>query len=175
MCCSRCVALRFAGEPWAIPAYPYLAAIGVALAAIDLDVHRLPDAIVLPSYPVLAALLAWRAGASVTGRRSVRAGIGAVALGAFYLVPGLLGGMGMGDVKLAALLGAALAWLGWGALAVGVVRGVPGRWAWAVVLLLWRRAGRRSRVPFGPWMILGAAIGVAVGEQLWSLYLGTFS
>lgn len=169
------VAVRFAGQPWSIPAYAYLAAIGVALAAIDLDVHRLPDAVVLPSYPVLAALLALASWGVDDWQALGRAGIGAVVLGAFYLVPGLLGGMGLGDVKLAPILGAALAWLGWGALAVGAFAAFLVGGAWAVVLLLGRRAGRRSRVPFGPWMILGAAIGVAVGEQLWNLYLGTFS
>ncbi len=52
------VALRFLELPWAVPAYLYLAAIGVALALIDIDVRRLPDPIVLPSIAVVAVLLA---------------------------------------------------------------------------------------------------------------------
>ncbi len=43
---------------------------------------------------------------------------------------------------------------------------------WSIGLMVVRKAGRRSRIPFGPWMILGAAIGVAAGEGLWELYLG---
>lgn len=168
------VAWRFADLAWAMPAYLYLAAIAVALAAIDLDVRRLPDAIVLPGYPVLAALLAVASWGTGDWPALVRAAIGAGALIAFYLVPALFGGMGLGDVKLAGLLGAALAWLGWGPLVVGAFAAFVLGGLWAIGLMLVRGAGRRSTVPFGPWMLLGCAVGVAVGAPLWNAYLGTF-
>ena len=104
-----------------LPAYLYLAAIGVTLAMIDFDVRRLPDSIVLPSY-VVSVLLLMPAGA-VTGDWWVaaRALLGMAALWIIYFVLALAypNGMGFGDVKLAGLLGLYLGWLGWGALLIG--------------------------------------------------------
>ena len=169
------VVLRFwTDQPWAVPAYLYLGAIAVALALIDLDVHRLPDAIVLPAYPVVAVLLAAASWGSGDWGSLLRAVIGAAALFAFY---GLLwvvypAGMGRGDVKLAGVVGGALAGLGWGSLVVGAFAAFLVGGVFAIGLLLLRRAGRKSGIPFGPWMILGAAIGIGWGEALWSAYLG---
>ncbi|WP_182114161.1 MULTISPECIES: A24 family peptidase [unclassified Actinotalea] len=157
----------------ALPAYLYLAAIAVALALIDVDVHRLPDAIVLPAYPVVAVLLSIATWATGDWGALGRAALGGLAL---LLLYGILfvahpGGMGLGDVKLAGVLGLALGWLGWGALAVGAFAAFLVGGAFAVALLLAGRAGRRSGIPFGPWMLVGAAIGIGWGEALWAAYL----
>lgn len=167
------VALRL-GWSWALPAYLYLAALGLALALIDLDTHRLPDVLVLPAYPVLTALLVLASWAEGDWAALLRAVIGGAALWALYFVLMVIrpGGMGYGDVKLAGVLGAALGWLGWGPLAVGGFGAFLLGGSFAIGLLLAGRAGRASRVPFGPWMVLGAAIGVAVGAPVWSAYLG---
>ena len=158
----------------ALPAFLYLAAIGVALTMIDIDVHRLPNAIVLPSYVVAAVLLT--VPAAVTGEWSqlLRAALGGLVLFAFYFALAFVypAGMGFGDVKLAGILGACLAWLGWGTLVIGAFAAFLVGGLFAVGLLLAGRATRRSGIPFGPWMILGAAVGFAVGEPLWSAYLG---
>jgi leader peptidase (prepilin peptidase)/N-methyltransferase len=161
-------------QPWAIPAFAYLAAVGVALALIDLDTQRLPNALVLPSYPVLAALLALASWGTGDWPALLRALIGGTALWVVYFALCLAHprGMGFGDVKLAGLLGGALAWIGWGAFAVGAFGAFLLGGFYAIGLLLTRRAGRRSGIPFGPWMLLGAAVGVAVGEPLWAAYLG---
>ncbi len=158
----------------ALPAFWYLAAIGVALTLIDVDTHRLPNAIVLPSYGVVAVLLAIASAVSGDWWAMVRAAVGGVGLYLFYFAPNLVkpGAMGFGDVKLAGILGGALAWLGWGAFAVGAFAAFVAGGAYAVVLMLSRRARRGSRLPFGPWMVVGAAVGVAAGEPLWSAYLG---
>lgn len=168
------VTWRFLDTPGLIPACLYLAAIGVALALIDLDLHRLPDAIVLPSYPVLAALLALASWAEHDWAALLRALIGGAVLLAFYAVLAVAwpGGMGWGDVKLAGLLGAALGWLGWGALVVGAFGAFLLGGLFSIGLMALRRAGRRTGIPFGPWMILGAAVGMAAGEQAWAAYLG---
>jgi len=79
--------------------------------------------------------------------------------------------MGFGDVKLAGVLGAGLAWLGWGPLVVGGFAAFLLGGAYGVALILSGRGGLRTGVPFGPWMVLGAALGVAVGEPVWSAYL----
>ncbi len=168
------VALRFAGTPAVLPVLLYLAAISVALALIDIDVHRLPDAIVLPSYAVVGAGLV--AASAVTGSWTAlpRAAIGAAALFAFYFLLMVIrpGGMGFGDVKLAGVLGACLGWFGWGALVVGAFSAFLLGGIFSIALILGGRAGRRSGIPFGPWMILGSWVGLAAGEALWSAYLG---
>ncbi len=163
----------YVGPSWDLPAYLYLVAIGVALAAIDMDVHRLPDVITLPSYPVVAALLA--VGAAPDGEWGAygRALLCGLLLLAFYLVLVLVypRGMGLGDVKLAGLLGMYLGWVGWGAFAVGAFGAFVVGGLYSSVLLMTGRAGRRSSIPFGPWMLVGTALGVAVGQPVWQAYL----
>lgn len=166
------LALRL-GADAALPAYLYLGAVGLALALIDLDVRRLPDALTLPSYPVAAVLLG---GAALLGSSSgspLRALCGALAMGAIYggLWLAVPGGMGFGDVKLSALLGAYTAWLGWGPWAVGLFGGFLLGGLWAVGLLLLGRAGRKSKVPFGPFMLAGVLLAVLVGQRLADAYL----
>ncbi len=155
-------------------AFLYFAAISIALTLIDLDTRRLPDAIVLPAYPVLAILLttAWLLGAP--WEALVRAAIGGAALFAFYFVLRVArpGGMGGGDVKLAGVIGIVLGWVGWGPLVVGAFAAFVFGGVFGVALLLMRRATRTTAVPFGPWMILGAWTGILVGEQVAGGYLG---
>ena len=157
---------RFGGQAgWSLlPAYLYLGAIGAALTLIDLDVHRLPDLIVLPSYPVAFLLLL--VPTVVTGEwgallRGVLAGL---ALFVGYLVLALVspggGGLGLGDVKLAGVLGLLLGWLGWGPAVVSVLAAFVIGGLIAVLLLLAGRASRSSHVAFGPSMILGAWVAV---------------
>lgn len=173
-------ALLFAGVAvvfgWSLatPAYAYLAAIAVALTLIDLDVHRLPNAIVLPAYPVSAALLVLASWGADNWGALLRAVLGGVILWVFYflLMVAKPGGMGFGDVKLAGILGAYLAWIGWGALVVGAFGAFVLGGIFSIGLLISGRAGRRTAVPFGPWMLLGAGLGIVVGEAAWSAYLG---
>jgi leader peptidase (prepilin peptidase)/N-methyltransferase len=99
------VAARF-GWSWALPAYLYLAAVAIALAAIDLDVMRLPDKIVLPSYSVAPLLFIPAAVAGGSWDAVIRSLIAATLFYALYrLLAVLPNGMGGGDVKLAPLLG----------------------------------------------------------------------
>ena len=170
------VAARFGLSP-ELPAYLYLAAIAVALAMIDLDVKRLPNAIVLPSYVVGAALLlpaivvdgAWAAG--------LRALLAAVALWAGYFALAQLkpGAMGYGDVKLAGVLGLYLGWLGWGSVLIGTFTGFLLGGLVGVALIAVRRAGRRSALAFGPFMLAGALVAVFFAGPLASWYLSLFT
>lgn len=168
------VVLRFGGsEPWAVPAYAYLAAVGLALALIDLATHRLPDVLVLPSYVVVGALLVVASALGDSWGALVPAVVGGVGLVAAYFVMALAypGGMGLGDVKLAGVLGLALGWVGWGALVIGAFAAFLLGGVFAVLLMVTGRAGRRSGIPFGPWMLLGAGVGIGWGERLWAGYL----
>lgn len=161
------------GVRWSLPAWMYLSAVAVALALIDLDVHRLPDAIVLPSYPIALVLLGVADGLDGHLDALGRALLGAALLGGLYLALHLVrpDGMGFGDVKLAGVLGLYLGHLGWGPLAVGgflafLLGGVVGG---AVVLV--RRSGRGSRIPFGPFMLVGAFVALLAGDALSDGYL----
>jgi leader peptidase (prepilin peptidase)/N-methyltransferase len=157
----------------ALVAFLWLAGVTVALAVIDLEHHRLPNAIVLPSYAVGGALLA--ASSILVGDWSaiVRAAIGLASLFAFYLIAALSypGGMGFGDVKLAGVLGLYLAWLGWGEFAVGAFAAFLLGGVFAVVLLVTRRVQRTGGIPFGPWMLAGTWVGVFAGGTVATAYL----
>jgi len=154
----------------------WFAGIAIALTAIDLDTHRLPDRIVLPSYAVLAALLGTAALLTGDGEGAARAAAGAGILFAFYLALALISprGMGMGDVKLAGVIGLMLGWVGWAALAVGALAAFLLGGLAAVALILARRARRTTGIPFGPWMLGGAWIGILLGEPIARGYLALF-
>ncbi|MGN7190652.1 MULTISPECIES: A24 family peptidase [unclassified Curtobacterium] len=151
----------------------YLMAVSVALALIDLDVHRLPNAIVLPAYVVCAVLLVARSALTGDWAALVRGGIGLVAMGGGYLALAVAvpGGMGLGDVKLAGVLGLVLAYLGWGPLAVGASGAFLLGGTFAIGLLATGRARRGTGIPFGPWMLGGAWLGVFLGQPVLDAYL----
>jgi leader peptidase (prepilin peptidase)/N-methyltransferase len=165
------ITMRF-GLSAQLPAFLYLAAIGVTLAMIDFDVRRLPDSIVLPSY-VIGVLLLMPAGA-VTGEWWVatRALIGMAALWTIYFLLALAypKGMGFGDVKLAGILGLYLGWLGWGALLIGgfgafLIGGLGGS-----ALIATGRASRSTAIPFGPSMIAAAVLAVFLAVPITNWY-----
>lgn len=151
----------------------YLAAVSVALAAIDIDVKRLPDRIVLPSYAVGVVLLLATALVGGDWVAFARAAAGAGLLFAFYLVLALLkpGGMGMGDVKLAGVLGLFLGQLGWAELVVGAAAAFLLGGLAGIVILISRRGGRGTAIPFGPWMLAGAWVGIFAGAPIAHAYL----
>ncbi len=172
-------ALLFAGVTarvgigWDLPAFLYLAAIGVALTLIDIDVKRLPNAIVLPSYGVVALLLLLPAVADAAWSAYLRALFAMAILYVVYLALALVypGGMGFGDVKLAGVLGLYLGWVGWAAVTVGLFAPFFLGAAASLVLIAARRAGRKSEIPFGPYMIVGALVALLWGPPLVEAYL----
>lgn len=152
---------RFAGHA-ELPAYLYLAAIGTLLAFVDVAVKRLPDPFTLPSYLLGPALLGV---AVLAGGRPVRLGhalIGLAVLWALYAVQHLFapGQIGWGDVKLSGVLGLYLGWLGAPAWWLGVLAGFVLGGLYAAGLLLTRRGTRRTEIPFGPFMLVGALAGI---------------
>lgn len=167
------LALRFGLDP-VLPAYLYLAAAGVALALIDLDTRKLPNALVLPSYPVAGVLLVL---ATLLGSDSgslLRAAMGGVAMYAFYfaLVFAYPKGMGFGDVKVAGVLGLYTGWLGWGVWAVGLFGGFLIGGVLSIGLLAVKKAGRKTKIPYGPSLLLGVLLAILVGQPLFDAYLG---
>lgn len=165
-----------AGAAAVLLAFLYLASISIALAMIDLDTHRLPDRIVLPAYVVGAVLLTAGGVLGGDGAALVRAGIGLLTLGLLYLALALAypGGMGFGDVKLAGVLGLFLGFVGWPELAVGAFSAFILGGLFSIVLLATRRAARKSGIPFGPWMLIGAWCGIFFGAPIGAAYLSLF-
>jgi leader peptidase (prepilin peptidase)/N-methyltransferase len=167
---------RFGWSP-ELPAYLYFASVGLALAAIDLDTKRLPNVLTLPSYLVVGVLLLIPVAVDGDWSAYLRAWLAALALFSFYFVLVLIypAGMGLGDVKLAGVLGLVLGWLGWGQLAIG---GFLGFFLGAVVgggLMLVGRARRKSKIPFGPFMLAGALTTILWGEALWDGYMSVMT
>lgn len=140
-----------------LPAATYLVTAGTALAVVDRATRRLPNPIVLGSYPIEAALLVLASSTEGTWEPLGRAAIGAVAMGGFFLAIalGLPGQLGMGDVKLAGLYGMGLAWWGWPSLATGVLAA----WVLAALYALARGVGgRRGALAFAPFLLAGALV-----------------
>jgi leader peptidase (prepilin peptidase) / N-methyltransferase len=147
---------------WELPAYLYLAAVSLALGAIDLATRRLPNALTLPAYPIFGGLLLLPAIAEGLWASYARALLGGLSLFAIYLLLALLNpaGMGLGDVKLSGVLGAALAWFGWSVWVVGACAAFLLAAVVGGALLITRRAGRGSLIPFGPFMVAGTFFGI---------------
>jgi len=142
-------------------AFAMLALACALLVVIDLAVYRLPDVIVGPMYPILLVALTVQTAVDGDWSRLGRAAAAGAVLALGYLVLALLvpSGLGLGDVKLAGLLGAFLGWAGWPNVLVGTLAAFTLNGIVAAVLLLSRHATRKSATAFGPWMVAGAAIG----------------
>jgi leader peptidase (prepilin peptidase)/N-methyltransferase len=140
----------------------------VAISVIDLRYQIIPDAITLPGIP--AGVLASLASHRVSWLESV-AGI---LLGAGLFVAVIVlsrGGMGGGDLKLGAMLGA---FLGWQALIVALFVAIVLGGASALVLLASGRLARKDAIPFGPFLALGGAVALFWGDAIVAWYLGGF-
>jgi leader peptidase (prepilin peptidase) / N-methyltransferase len=154
---------------WAELAGYAILSLGCALLfVIDLAALRLPDRIIGPLYlAIFAALAAAALGAGQPGRLG-RAALAAAILLAVYFVLALISpsGLGLGDVKLAGVLGAFLGWLGWSQALAGTLAAFLLSGAVAIILLIATRANRRTAFPFGPLMIAGAAVGAGIGPAI---------
>jgi leader peptidase (prepilin peptidase)/N-methyltransferase len=155
-------------------AFLFFAVVSVVLSVIDIRTHRLPNAIVLPSYVVSFVLFTLACVLGEDWGALLRAAVSMIVLFAFYALLRAIrpGGMGGGDVKLAGLIGIQLGWLGWGSVVVGTLGAFLLGGLFAVILLLTRRAGRRTSIPFGPWMLAGSWLGIAAGEPISRWYTG---
>ncbi|WP_406280088.1 prepilin peptidase [Embleya sp. NBC_00896] len=149
-------------------AFLVLAVAGVTLAVVDVRTLRLPDPVLLVTLFTGLTLLGMESLALGDFTPYWRALFGGATLAGYHLCLAALsrGCLGMGDVKLAGVLGLHLTWLGWGVLVTGAFLAFLLAGLAAGVLLLAGRARRGTRLPFGPWLLLGALGGVLCGEQL---------
>lgn len=144
----------------------------VALFAIDLDLQILPNAITLPGIAVgflfsLVAPPGWRD--SLIGI-AVGGGVLYAIAGAYYLVR-REEGLGMGDVKMLAMLGA---FLGWQAVLLTLVLASFSGAFIGIGLMATSRGGMRHALPFGTFLAIGAMVAMLAGERIIAWYLGFF-
>jgi leader peptidase (prepilin peptidase) / N-methyltransferase len=157
---------RFGGQADLV-ALGFFGILGVALAAIDIAVQRLPDRLTLPAYPILITLLT---GAAIAGHdfgALLRALLGGLCLAGLYLLlalvrPGQLGG---GDIKFAGVAGLALAWLGWPVLILGAALAFVLAGVASLALLAARRVTLHSAICFGPYLLGGALLAMLAGGR----------
>lgn len=150
--------LRFGASPL-LPAFCYLAVVGVPLAFIDARHRRLPDLLTLPSYPAALLLLGVAAPFVPSGGRHLVYGlIGMAAVWLFFVLQAFIypAGIGWGDVKLSGVIGLYLGWFGIGAVLTGIIGGYLLAAVTGIGLIVARRATRKSQIPFGPFLLASA-------------------
>ena len=158
---------------WHLPVLLAFVSSLVVITLIDLDFQIIPDSISLPW--VVIGLVA---GATVLPDPFLRAEplgwanslIGAVSGIVLFLIIVIAsrGGMGMGDVKMMGMVGAVTGWKG--VLLTTFAGSVTGAVA-GVLLVLFRGGGRKTKVPFGPFLALGSLISLMLGQELLRWYL----
>lgn len=167
------MAIRFDDTRAAIPAYCILMAVLVAQTWIDLRTQRLPREITYTGLALGALALAIASVAIDEPQRISMAALGAtIALAAMWLIrTASKGGMGDGDVRLAPLLGLYLGWLNPGIVPVGLFFGFIAGAAVGVTMMAIDRAGRRTPIPFGPFLALGTVVAIFVGQHFIDIVL----
>ncbi|WP_408990354.1 prepilin peptidase [Streptomyces shenzhenensis] len=161
-----CAALALAtGTRPELAVWLLLAPVAVLLAVVDFRVRRLPDPLTLPLAAAALALLGVAALLPEHTGDWFTSLYAALALGGGYFVLFLVnpGGMGFGDVKLALGAGAVLGWYGWPTVLLGTFAGFLLGALYGGALVVLRRAGRKTAIAFGPFLIAGAFAGLLVG------------
>jgi leader peptidase (prepilin peptidase) / N-methyltransferase len=164
------VGLRLGWDP-ALLVWAYLAPVGVALAVVDWRTRLLPTRVIAPSYAVVVVLTLVAAAVSGDWDSAIRAGWGWLVAGGTFFVLWFVypRGMGYGDVRLSGILGIALGYLGWAELLTGVYAGFLLGGVSGLLLSLLRIVDRKA-YPFGPFMLLGALVGVLAGPYVAAWY-----
>ena len=155
-------------------AFLVLAVAGITLAVVDARTMRLPDPVLLVTLCTGLALLGMESLALGDFTPYRRALFGGGILAGYHLCVAMVsrGSLGMGDVKLAGVIGLHLAWLGWGVLVTGAFLAFLSAGLVAGGLMVAGRVRRGTRLPFGPWLLMGALGGVLCGEELSRAHLG---
>ena len=154
---------RFGWSP-PLGAYVVFGAVATAVSATDIALRRVPNRAVLAALLPGAALLALASGLDATWWPLARAGIAMVVLAGFYLALGLAfpSGMGMGDVKWAAVTGLFLGWISWPAVATGTLLSFAGAALFVTVRYVAAPGCRRAVLAMAPFMAAGALVAILV-------------
>ena len=150
-----------------------MAVITVPLVLIDLRVHRLPNAITYPTGLLLLTLMVLGPFAGGSWANSLNVLLQGLVPAAILLTIGLIsrGGMGLGDVKLAALMGWSAGWFGIAATVSSFAVAFLLGGAYAVIVLVTKKMNRKSAIPFGPFLLIGFWIAFAGGNFIQNVVL----
>jgi leader peptidase (prepilin peptidase)/N-methyltransferase len=157
---------RFGWSP-ALPAFCFIGAVGTAASVIDVRTRRIPSRLLVPSYPIAAALLVIASAAESSWWPLARGAIAMSVIACCYLVLALtfVGQFGMADVRIGGLLGFYLGWLGWPT----VMTGTFSAWLLAALFVAWRCSARRvnriATLPMGPFLVAGAFIAILLAQH----------
>ena len=165
------------GLDWSLAGFLLFAWLLIVVAIIDTQTRKIPNRLTYPLTPALLALLA--AAAFLTGEpaRALQTLIGGAAGFVALLALALIQpkGMGMGDVKLAGFIGIGLGYLSYGHVVLGLFGGffvgAVGGVALLAVRALSGRSLRNQKIPFGPYLAVGALLALLFGEPLIAAYL----
>ena len=162
------------GLGWPFAGYCVFCSVLVVITFIDLDFQIIPDRITLPGIPIglvagslllpdpflRATLLGYKASL-----------IGMVAGGGFFYLVAVLsrGGMGGGDIKMMAMVGALM---GWKSILLTTFLGSLTGSAVGIFLMLFKGGGRKTKVPFGPFLAFGSIITLLFGQEILLWYIG---
>jgi len=154
---------RFGWTP-PLGAYLVFGAAATAVSATDIAARRVPNRAVLAALVPGAALLAFASGFDAAWWPLVRAAIAMVVLAGFYLALGLAfpSGMGMGDVKWAAVTGLFLGWISWPAVATATMVAFAGAALFVTVRHVAAPGCRRAVLAMAPFMAAGALVAILV-------------
>lgn len=161
------------GFVWETLIYFILASALIVITFIDLDFQIIPDVITVPG--VVAGLIAGSlilpdpfARWALLGFKSSIIGA-AVGFGLFYLIAfASRGGMGGGDIKMMAMVGA---FMGWKAVLLTTFTASLIGSVWGIFLMIFKGKGRKTQIPFGPFLAAGTLITLFYGQEILDLYL----
>ncbi len=156
------------GDDVVLSAYCVLALALVAMSAVDLERYLIPNRILYPAAGLVLPLFVVSSAVDHRWGSLARAAIAAGAAFAAFLVVHLAvpQGMGFGDVRLAGLLGFATGWLGLGHAFVGFFAAFVLGAALGLGVMAAGRGGRKTRIPFGPFLAAGAVVSVLWGSPI---------
>lgn len=158
------------GREWSLVFLLPVVPVGAALALVDARTRLLPTRLILPTHAAVIAVAVAVGFATDDTAALIRAGIGMVVVRSIFWVLWWFrsSGMGFGDVRLSALLAFVLGYLGTAELMIGIYAGfvVFGVISIGVLLVRRRKAYLKTRVPFGPFMLIGALLGIALGPWI---------
>jgi leader peptidase (prepilin peptidase)/N-methyltransferase len=140
----------------------------IILSMIDIDIKEIPNALIIAL--VVIGLIDFANTGRLIWWEKLAGGGGMFLI--FAIIGILTGGLGGGDVK---LVGAAGLFLGWKLILMGTLIGIFIGAAIGVVLLITKKAGRKSEMPFGPSLAAGFVFAILIGPEILNWYIGLFS